>query len=134
MSPLVDITPRRDGFVLALLVALLVLLVSGLAGAPRVFGYALVLLFGMLMGLGFIRRRRPATWLPPCIATTVLLLSFAGMFANQRVPVRDVADTVLGFQPGTAFLVYGVWLPAFFTIGVAFALVFRYLQDDCGEE
>lgn len=129
-----DIALRRDGFVLALLVVLIVLLVSGLAGAPRVFGYALVFFFGLLMGLGFVRWRRPATWWPPVVATAVLLLSFAGMFANEAAPVRDVGDTVLGFQPGTAFLVYGVWLPAFFTMGVAFALVFPHLQDDCREK
>jgi hypothetical protein len=37
---------RRDGFVIALLLLMLVLLASGLAGAYRVFGYSLVLFLG----------------------------------------------------------------------------------------
>lgn len=120
---------RRDAFVLALLAVMFVLLVAGLAGAYRVFGYALVAFLGMLMALGFVRRGDPVTWAPPVVATTVLLIAFTGMFLAESTEVRDAADTILGFQPGTAFLVYGVWIPAFFTMGVGFALVFDRLTD-----
>ena len=120
----------RDGFVLLLLAVMLVLLGSALSGAYRVFGYALVTFLGLLMGLGFVRRRDPITWLPPLLATAVLLIAFTGMFVNETAVVRDARDTVLGFQPGTAFLVYGVWIPAFFTMGVSFALVFDRLTAD----
>jgi hypothetical protein len=121
---------RRDGFVLALLIVMLVLLAAGLAGAYRVFGYTLVAFLGMLMALGFVRRGDGVTWVPPVVATTVLLMAFAGMFAAESTVVRDAGDTILGFQPGTAFLVYGVWIPAFFTMGVGFALVFDRLTDN----
>ncbi len=120
---------RRDGFVLLLLLVMLVLLASALIGAYRVFGYALVALLGLLMALGFVRRGDPVTWLPPAIATAVLLVAVTGMFASERAVVRTAADTVLGFQPGTAFLVYGIWIPAFFTMSVGFALVFDRLQQ-----
>lgn len=121
---------RRDGLVVAVLVCMLVMLVAGLAGAYRVFGYALVAFLGTLMGLGFIRRGDRVTWLPPLLATTVLLVSLAGMFANESAVVRDASDTVLGFQRGTAFLIYGIWIPAFFTMGLSFALVFDRLADE----
>jgi len=114
---------RQDRFVLGLLVVMLVLLVSAVTGAYQVFGYTLVAFLGMLMALGFVRRADPVTWVPPIVATAVLFISFAGMFANETRPVMSARDTVLGFQPGTAFLIYGVWIPAFFTMGVAFALV-----------
>jgi hypothetical protein len=107
---------RRDGFVLALLVLMVVLLVSALAGSYRAFGYALVVFLG-----------DPVTWAPPVLATTVLLVAFAGMFTYETAAVHDVHDTLLGFQKGTAFLIYGVWIPAFFTMGVTFALVFDRL-------
>jgi hypothetical protein len=52
------------------------------------------------------------------------------MFANESAAVQSAGDTILGFQPGTAFLIYGVWIPAFFTMGVGFALVFDRLNAD----
>jgi O-antigen ligase len=118
---------RRDGFVLALLVLMVVLLVSALAGSYRAFGYALVVFLGMLTALGFVRRGDPVTWVPPVLVTTVLLVAFAGMFTYETAAVHDLHDTLLGFQKGTAFLIYGVWIPAFFTMGVTFALVFDRL-------
>jgi hypothetical protein len=123
---------RRDGLVLVLLALITVMLISGLAGAYHVFGYALVALLGTLAGLGFVRRGDPLTWVPPLIVTTVLVSSFAGMFAYESSVVGDANDTVLGFQPGTAFLVYGVWIPAFFTLGVSFAVVFDRLSGSDG--
>lgn len=121
---------RRDGFVLVLLLVLLVLVASGLSGAYRVFGYTLVVFLGMVSALGFVRRADGVTWLPPILATTVLLVAFAGLFATEDAVVRTAADTVLGFHPGTAFLIYGVWLPSFLTLGVTFALLFDRLADD----
>ncbi len=120
---------RTDGPVLALFLLALVLLGAGLTGAYRLFGYALVAFLGVLFGIGFVRKAAPVTWVPPVVATAVLLASFVGLFAYEADPVRHLGDTVLGFQRGTAFLVYGVWLPAFFTLGVAFALVFPHLGD-----
>lgn len=119
----------RDRFVLCLLALMLVMLGSALAGAYRVFGYVLVLFLGMLMGLGFVRRRDAATWAPPLVATSVLLVSLSGLFAYEHTAVSDVSETVLGFQPGTAFLIYGIWIPALFTLGVSFALVFPRLTQ-----
>jgi hypothetical protein len=120
---------RRDGFVLALLVLMVVLLVSALSGSYRAFGYALVVFLGMLAALGFVRRGDRITWLPPILATAVLLVAFAGMFAYETAAVHDVRDALLGFQKGTAFLIYGVWIPAFFTMGVTFALLFDRLTE-----
>lgn len=127
-----DINLRRDGFVLVLLAVMLVLLGAALTGAYRVFGYALVGFLGLMAGRGFVRRRDPLTWAPPLLATVVLLVAFTGMFANESAAVQNADDTTLGFQPGTAFLIYGVWIPAFFTMAVSFALVFdRLSADDC---
>jgi hypothetical protein len=118
---------HRDGFVLALLVVMLLMLAAALSGAYRLFAYALVAFLGMLIGLGFVRRTDRATWIAPLIATTVLFLAFTGMFLNEHAAVHDAGDTLLGFQPGTAFLVYGIWIPAFFTMGLSFALLFDRL-------
>jgi hypothetical protein len=52
------------------------------------------------------------------------------MFANQDVPVTSAADTVGGFQAASAYLVYGLWIPAFVTMGVGFSLLFDRLSDD----
>ena len=119
---------RRDGVVLVLLAMMLVMLAAAMTGAYRVFGYALVLLIGALMTLGFARRGDPMTVVPAVLASGVLLLAFTGMFATEHTPVLSVDDTVLGFQPGTAFLVYGIWIPAFFTMALSFALVFNRLM------
>jgi hypothetical protein len=120
---------RRDGFMLGLLLVMVVLLVSALSGAYRVFGYTLVVFLSMLMGAGFVRRRDPVTWIPPLVASCVLFIGFAGLFANEGAAVSEAADTVLGFQPGTAFLVYVIWVPAFFTMGLSFALIFDRLAE-----
>jgi hypothetical protein len=124
----------RDGFVFGLLALMLAMLAAALTGAYRVFGYALVVFLGMLMGLGFVRRRDLATWVPPVVATAVLLVSLSGMFAYESATVDEAADTILGFHPGTAFLVYGVWIPAFFTMGLSFALVFERLTEPGGSD
>ena len=121
---------RRDGLVLLILAVMLVMLASALTGAYRVFGYALVALVGALAVAGFARRDDPVTWIPPIVATTVLLVAFMGMFANEATEVRDATDPVFGFQAGTAFLIYGVWIPAFFTMAVSFALIFNRLSGE----
>lgn len=119
---------RRDAVVLVLFAVMLVMLGAALSGAARVFGYALVALLGAFLTLGFGRRGDPVTFIPPAVATTVLIVALHGMFARELIPVEGPGDTVLGFQPGTAFLVYGVWIPAFFTLGLGFALVFERLM------
>jgi len=124
------LSPRRDGFVLLVAVLLVVMLGAGVTGAYRLFGYALVGLLGLLVGLAFVRQGKPLTWIPPILATVVLAAGMRGMFVNESVVVRSVADTVLGFHPGTAFLIYAVWIPAFFTLGVAFAVMFPHLTGD----
>lgn len=124
-----QVNVRRDGLVLWLLALAGVLLVAALAGAYRVFGYTLVLFLGTISGLGFVRRGAGITWVPPLLATAVLLISFTGMFAFESAPVNAATDTWLGFQKGTAFLVWGVWIPAFFTLGVGFTLVFDHLSE-----
>lgn len=122
---------RLDRFVIALLVVMLAMLCAALSGAYRVFGYALVTFLGMLMGLGFVRRGDRRTWGPPVVATSVLLIALTGMFLNEGVSVSDPSDTLLGFQPGTAFLVYGLWIPAFFTMGLSMTWMFdRLARDD----
>jgi hypothetical protein len=118
----------RDGWVLILLVAMVVLLIASLIGAYQLFGYTLVAFLGVIAARGFVERDR-VTWVPPIVATLVLLMAFAGIFRYERTPVHDAADTVLGFQPATAFLIYGIWIPAFFTLGLSFALVFDRLTD-----
>ena len=126
---------RNDALILLLLAALVVMLAAALTGAYQVFGYGLVAAIGLTAALGFVRSGVPASWVPPAVATLVLLVSFAGMFAYEQVPVLAPADTWGGFQPGTAFLVYGVWLPAFVTLALGFALVFDRLaaRDASGD-
>lgn len=121
---------RRDGFVLLVAGLLVVMLGSGLTNSYRLFGYALVGLLGLLVGLAFVRQGKSLTWIPPILATVVLAAGMRGMFVNESVVVRSVADTILGFHPGTAFLVYAVWIPAFFTLGVGFAVMFPQLTTD----
>ena len=120
---------RRDRVALAVLALSIVMIGSGLTGNSRAFGYAVILFIGLLAGLGFVRQRDVRTWWPPVLATLVLLVSIAGAFAFEAAPVHGVADTVLGFQPGMAFVVYGIWIPAFFTLGLTYVLVFDRLDD-----
>ena len=119
---------RRDGFVVVLLVVMILMLGAALTGAYRVFGYGFVSFVSLLLVGGFVQDADRPSWWPPVLATVVLLVAFTGMFAMEAVTVQTRADTWLGFQPGTAFLIYGVWIPAFFTIGLTFALVFNRLQ------
>jgi len=118
----------RDGWVLALLAIMMVLLVAGITGAYQLFGYALVAFLGVVTARGFAERDR-VTWVPPIVVTLVLLLAFVGLFRYERAEVLSAADTLLGFQPATAFLIYGIWVPAFFTLGLSFTLVFDRLTD-----
>ena len=120
---------RRDGMALAVLVLSIVMIASGLTGRSRLFGYAVALFIGVLAGRGFGRPHDTATWWPPVVATLVLLASLAGAFAFETAPVDDAAETVLGFQAGTVFVIYGVWIPAFFTLGVTYVLLFDRLAD-----
>jgi hypothetical protein len=124
------IIPRRDGVVIILLIGFIALLAAALTGAEQIFGYGLVLVLGLFVGLGFVRRHDSLTWIPPALAVAVLLVALRGMFANQDVPVTSAADTVGGFQAATAYLVYGLWIPAFFTMGLAFSLLFDRLSED----
>ena len=121
---------RRDGFVLGVLLLLIVMLGAGLTGAYRTFAYAFVGLAGLFTGLGFIRRGRPATYVPPIVATLMLAIGLTGMFVNESRVVESVDQTTLGFHPGTAFLIYVVWIPAFFTLGVSFAVLFHQVAGD----
>lgn len=123
-----DVNLRRDGFVLLVLAVLTLMLAAAVTGAYRVFGYGFVALLGLLLAIGFARPGDRRTWWPPVLATSVLAVAFTGMFRFEAQPVRQVADTWLGFQAGTAFLIYGVWIPAFFTLGLSFALLFNRLE------
>ena len=123
-----DIDFRRDGFIGVLLVVMLLMLGAALTGAYRMFGYGFVALVALLLAAGFVQDAERPTWWPPVLATTVLVVALTGLFAMEATPVNTAADTWLGFQPGTAFLIYGVWIPPFFTIGLTFALVFDRLR------
>lgn len=118
---------RRDAPALAVLVLAVVMIAAGLSGRAQVFGYAVVLFIGLFAGIGFVRRHDGATLWPPVVATIVLVVSLAGAFAYQAAPVGSASDTVLGFQTGTAFVIYGIWIPAFFTLGLTFVLLFDRL-------
>lgn len=120
---------RRDGIALALLVLSIVMIGAGLSNHPRLFGYSVVLFIGLLAGLGFVRRHLQATWWPPALATMILLASLGGAFAYEAVPVNGPDDTLLGFQQGTAFVVYGIWVPALFTLGLTYVLLFERLAE-----
>jgi hypothetical protein len=120
---------RRDRVALAILALALTMIGAGLTGSSRVFGYAVVLFIGLLAGLGFARRGDARTWWPPVLATGVLLISLTGAFAFEASPVHSAGDTVLGFQAGTAFVIYGIWIPAFVTLGLTYVLVFDRLSD-----
>jgi hypothetical protein len=120
---------QRDKAALAVLVLAVVMIVAGLTGSYQMFGYCVALFIGVLAGVGFARRGDAGTLFPPVLATLVLLISLAGAFAYQSVPVMSPDDTVLGFQKGTAFVIYGVWIPAFFTLGLTFVFFFERLGD-----
>lgn len=119
---------RRDGAVALLFVELLVLLVAGVAGWYHVFGLVLVFTIGTFAAIGFARRDDRISWGPPLAATIVLLAGLLGVFAYEDVVVRGVEDTALGFHPATAFLVYLIWLPGFFTLGLTYTLTFERLR------
>jgi hypothetical protein len=120
---------QRDKAVLAALALAIGMIAFGLTGAYQAFGYSVALFIGVLVGVGFARRTDRGTWLPPILATLVLLVSLAGAFAYQAVPVTSPDDTVLGFQKGTAFVIYGIWIPAFFTLGLTFVFFFDRLGE-----
>lgn len=119
----------EDGVVLLLVTLMLVLLVSGLAGAHWVFAYGIVAWLGVLAGMGFVRAGQPQTWIAATLVVVCLFLGMTGILLNESVIVRSPADTVLGFHPGTASLVYGIWIPGLFTLGVSFVLLFDRLVE-----
>lgn len=127
------ISTRRDGAVVGLLAGLVAMLIAALAGWALAFAYSLVAVLGLFIGMGFVRRRDRLTWTPPALAVAALVVAMAGMFANADVPVTSPADTVGGFQAGTAYLVYGLWIPAFLIMGLGFSLLFDRLGDDADD-
>lgn len=120
---------RSDGVVALLFFLVLLLLVSGLLGMHWVFAYALVAWLGVLAGIGFIRAGEPRTWFAAVLVFACLALGMTGILVNEGAIVSSAADTILGFHPGTASLVYGIWVPGFFTLGVAFVVLFDRLAD-----
>lgn len=122
--------PAQDRFVAAVLALLVILLGAGLTGSHGVFAYALATLFGVLAGRGLGRRGAGAPWVVVALVTVVFLAAMTGMLRYQSVVVRDVGDTVLGFHPATAILVYGLWIPAFLMLGIGFAVLFDRLDHD----
>jgi len=119
----------RDGVIGVLFVLMLVLLVAGLLGAHWVFAYAVVVWLGVLAGIGFVRTGEPRTWVATILVIAGLGLGMTGILFNESAIVTSTADTVLGFHPGTASLIYGIWVPGFFTLAVAFVLLFDRLVD-----
>lgn len=117
-----------DTVVLALLLVCVTLLAAALLGSPTVFAFGTVAVLGLLSGLAFVRHHDWTTWVPPLAATLVLVVAMTGVLLEHATPVHTVSDTVGGFQAGTAFLIYGIWIPAFFTLGVGFAVVFNRLD------
>lgn len=120
---------RKDWMIGFLLVLMLLMLAAGLAGAHWVFAYAVVTWLGVLAGFGFVRRGDARTWIAVALAFAMLLVGMTGILLNESVIVESTADTVLGFHPGTASLVYGIWVPGLFTLGVAFVLLFDRLVE-----
>ena len=119
----------KDGVVGLLVVLILLLLISGLLGAHRIFAYALVAWLGALAGIGFARAGEPRTWIAAIVVFAFLACGMTGVLLNESVVVESVADTVLGFHPGTAALIYGIWVPGVFSLGVGFVLLFDRLID-----
>ena len=119
----------KDGVVGLLVVLILLLLISGLLGAHRIFAYALVAWLGALAGIGFARAGEPRTWIAAIVVFAFLACGMTGVLLNESVVVKSVADTVLGFHPGTAALIYGIWVPGVFSLGVGFVLLFDRLID-----
>jgi len=122
--------PAQDRYVLAMFLLFLVLLVAGLTGAAQMFAYGLAALLGVVVGRGLGRRGVGATWVVVALFVAVVFGAMTGLFRYQSVVVRDVGDTVLGFHPATAILVYGLWIPAFITLGVGFAVLFDRLDHE----
>jgi hypothetical protein len=125
---------RRDGHIVALFILMVVLLVSGLAGAYQVFGYALMAYIGVSLAMGYVRSGRPITWVPPVVTTVLLFISVIGMFAYQSTPVLSADDAVLGFQLGTTFLIYVLWVPMFFTLSLGFVWIFGDWIGDTSDD
>ena len=117
-----------NAVVFALLLVAVTMLGAAVTGSPAVFAFGTVAVLGLLAGLAFVRETDAATWVPPIVATLVLAIAMTGLFLEQATPVNSVADTVPGFQAGTTFLIYGIWVPAFFTLGLGFAAVFHRLD------
>ena len=113
-----------DRVVMLLVVLILLLLYAGLTGAHWLFAYALVGWLGVLAGVGFVRAGDARTWIAAALVAIGLCLGMTGVLLNEDVVVTGTADTLLGFHPGTASLVYGIWVPGLFTIGLAFVLLF----------
>jgi hypothetical protein len=117
----------RDGAVAVLFFELLGLLVTGIIGAYHAFGVLLVLTIGTFAALGFGRRGDLLSWTPPLAATVILMAGLVGVYAFENVVVAGAQDTRLGFHPATAFLVYVIWIPGFFTLGLTYTLCFERL-------
>jgi hypothetical protein len=84
---------------------------------------------GTLAGLGLVRRRQPLTWIATGVVFAGFFIGMNGLLRNESVVVRSPEDTLLGFQPGTAYLIYGIWVLAFFTLAGGFSLLFNRLGD-----
>lgn len=117
-----------NAVVFALLLVAVTMLGAAVTGSPTVFAFGTIVVLGLLAGLAFVRQSDAMTWAPPILATLVLTVAMTGLFLDQATPVHAVGDTVGGFQAGTAFLIYGIWVPAFFTLGLGFAAVFHRLD------
>lgn len=118
---------QRDGVVLAIYVELVVLLYAGLTGTYHIFGYTLAVFLGTLVAMGFVRRADAWTWAPALVSTAFLIFGLTGVFLNETAVITSEEDTAFGFHPAVAFLVYVIWIPSFFIVGLGYTLAFSRL-------
>lgn len=122
---------KNDFWVKVLLVGAILMLIAQLAKLPLLFAISFPTVTATWMVLGAIRKNKIGKGLKISLISlyVIWIISFVAMnLINHSV----FNGTILGFMPGTAIMIYIVWLLPFFVGTLAFGL--RFDKDYLSKE
>lgn len=121
---------KNDTWVNILLIGAVVMLIAQIAKLPLLFALAFPVVMASWMILGAIRRNKIGKGLKISLIS-LLIIWIVGFGALNLMDHSKFTGTVLGFMPGTAIMIYFIWLLPLFVGTLVFGIRFNkdYLDE-----
>lgn len=122
---------KNDLWVKVLLVGAIIMLIAQIAKLPLLFAISFPVVISAWMILGALRKNKVGKGLKISISILYCIWTI-GFVAMNLIDHSVFNGTVLGFMPGTAIMIYIVWLLPFFVGTLVYGLRFDkdYLADE----